>query len=48
MSGLMDLAQTGRIDRDRTAVFIHTGGAPGLMAFEDQFRNQAKFVIQGY
>ncbi|MEN6358192.1 MAG: D-cysteine desulfhydrase family protein [Armatimonadota bacterium] len=43
MSGLIGLAQLGKIDPDRTVVFIHTGGSPGLMAFEDQFRNQAKF-----
>lgn len=43
MSGLIDLARKRAIDTDRTVVFIHTGGAPGLMAFEDQFRAQAKF-----
>lgn len=43
MSGLIDMAKTGAIDRDRTAIFIHTGGAPGLNAFEDQFRTLAKF-----
>ncbi|MCE5315142.1 MAG: D-cysteine desulfhydrase family protein [Armatimonadota bacterium] len=43
MSGLIGLAQAGQVDVDRTVVFIHTGGAPGLMAFEDQFRNLAKF-----
>lgn len=45
MSGLIDLAQTGCIDSDRTVIFIHTGGAPGLLAFEDQFRTQAKFEV---
>ncbi|MCL5105728.1 MAG: D-cysteine desulfhydrase family protein [Armatimonadetes bacterium] len=43
MSGLIDLAKTGAIDRDRTVIFIHTGGTPGLNAFEDQFRTLAKF-----
>ncbi|MCE5323885.1 D-cysteine desulfhydrase family protein [bacterium] len=43
MSGLIGLAQSGGIDPDRTVVFIHTGGSAGLMAFEDQFRNLAKF-----
>ena len=38
-----DLPRTGGIDRDRTVVFIHTGGSPGLYAFEDQFRTLAKF-----
>ena len=43
MSGLIDLAKCKLIDTDRTVVFVHTGGSPGLMAFEDQFRNYAKF-----
>ena len=47
MSGLIGLAQTKKIDCDRTVVFIHTGGAPGLMAFEQQFRNVAKFQALG-
>lgn len=45
MSGLIDLASEGKIDRERTAVFVHTGGSPALMAFEDQFRSQARFTI---
>lgn len=45
MSGLIDLARTGAIDKDRTAIFIHTGGAPALNAFEDQFRTLAQFEI---
>lgn len=45
MSGLIDLASTGKIDTDRTVVFVHTGGSPALMAFEDQFRSQARFSI---
>jgi D-cysteine desulfhydrase len=43
MAGLIGLVQSAKIDPDRTVVFIHTGGVPGLMAFEDQFRNIAKF-----
>ena len=42
MSGLVDLARTGAIDRDRTVIFIHTGGSPGLMAFVEEFRRFAK------
>lgn len=45
MAGLIDLAHCRRIDTQRTVIFIHTGGAPGLMAFEDQFRNLAKFDV---
>ncbi len=45
MSGLIDMAQRDLIDRDRTVVFMHTGGSPALMAFEDQFRRAAKFEV---
>jgi D-cysteine desulfhydrase family pyridoxal phosphate-dependent enzyme len=37
MSGLIDLAQRGEIDPSRPVVFIHTGGMPGLFAFEEMF-----------
>ena len=43
MSGLVDMAKRKLIDTNRTVVFIHTGGSPGLMAFEEQFRASAKF-----
>ena len=45
MSGLIDLARTKKIDTARTAIFIHTGGSPGLMAFEELFRQHANFSI---
>lgn len=45
MSGVIALAAAGQIDTQRTAVFLHTGGSPALMAFEDQFRSRAKFSI---
>jgi 1-aminocyclopropane-1-carboxylate deaminase/D-cysteine desulfhydrase-like pyridoxal-dependent ACC family enzyme len=48
MSGLIDLAKTDAIDKNRTVIFIHTGGAPALYAFEDQFRNLAKFQSIDY
>jgi D-cysteine desulfhydrase len=43
MSGLIALAKSGSIDTERSTVFIHTGGAPGLMAFESEFRKYARF-----
>ena len=43
MSGLIDLARTKQIDTNRTVIFIHTGGSPGLMAFEELFRKHANF-----
>lgn len=45
MSGLIDLAKTAKIDKNRTTIFIHTGGAAGLMAFESQFRTLADFTV---
>lgn len=45
MSALMDMASTQKIDTQRTVVFLHTGGSPALMAFEDQFRGLARFSI---
>jgi D-cysteine desulfhydrase family pyridoxal phosphate-dependent enzyme len=43
MAGLMDLAKRGAIDRDRTTIFIHTGGSPALFAFEEEFREHARY-----
>jgi D-cysteine desulfhydrase family pyridoxal phosphate-dependent enzyme len=45
MAGLIGLATTGKLDPERTTIFIHTGGSPGLMAFEDQFRGCANFEV---
>ena len=42
MSGLIDMARRKLIDTDRTVIFIHTGGAPSLFAFEETFRGMAK------
>lgn len=41
MSGLLDLARQGKIDKERPVVFIHTGGSPGLFAFEPHFHDLA-------
>lgn len=43
MSGLIDFSRKGQIDRDRTTIFLHTGGSPGLFAFEEYFRPYAKY-----
>jgi D-cysteine desulfhydrase family pyridoxal phosphate-dependent enzyme len=32
MAGLIDLTHRGELDRERTVIFIHTGGAPALFA----------------
>lgn len=37
MAGLIDLIREGRFGADETVVFIHTGGAPGLFAYENYF-----------
>ncbi|MEN6519774.1 MAG: D-cysteine desulfhydrase family protein [Armatimonadota bacterium] len=44
MSGLIGMAQKGTIDRDRTTVFIHTGGSPALFANERYFHEMAKYT----
>jgi len=43
MAGLIDMAKKGIIDRDRTTVFIHTGGCPALFANEQCFRSMANY-----
>jgi hypothetical protein len=43
MAGLIDLTGKGIIDRDRTVVFLHTGGSPALFANEHCFRKFAQF-----
>jgi len=45
MSGLIDMARRKLIDTDRTVIFLHTGGAPSLFAFEETFRGMAKMEI---
>ncbi|NLN77632.1 MAG: D-cysteine desulfhydrase family protein [Armatimonadetes bacterium] len=44
MSGLMDMARRKLIDTDRTVIFLHTGGGPGLFAFDHVFRGNAKLL----
>ncbi len=35
MAGLLDLAEQGYFGADANAIFLHTGGAPGLFAFPE-------------
>jgi D-cysteine desulfhydrase family pyridoxal phosphate-dependent enzyme len=37
MAGLIDMARTGRLGKDDTVLFIHTGGMPALFAYADRF-----------
>lgn len=37
MAGLIGMIRTGRIARNETVVFIHTGGTPALFAYADRF-----------
>jgi L-cysteate sulfo-lyase len=37
MAGLIDLVRKGTFGADETVVFVHTGGAPGLFAYENYF-----------
>jgi D-cysteine desulfhydrase family pyridoxal phosphate-dependent enzyme len=43
LSGLVGMARAGSLDRDRTTVFLHTGGAPALFAAPELFAQIAKF-----
>ncbi|MBX7250155.1 MAG: D-cysteine desulfhydrase [Caulobacteraceae bacterium] len=38
MDGLISLARSGRFRRGERVVFLHTGGSPGLFAYEDVLR----------
>jgi L-cysteate sulfo-lyase len=35
MAGLIDHARLGRLDRDDTVIFVHTGGVPAAFAYRD-------------
>ena len=37
MAGLLALIRSGRFRREENVVFIHTGGAPALYAYADEF-----------
>lgn len=39
-AGLIDLVRQGRFERTDDVVFLHTGGAPGLYAYEELFRGE--------
>jgi D-cysteine desulfhydrase family pyridoxal phosphate-dependent enzyme len=41
MAGLIDLVGKGKITREDTVVFLHTGGTPALFAYRHLFLNQA-------
>jgi len=36
-AGLIDLVRRGRFERDENVLFLHTGGAPALYAYQDVF-----------
>jgi len=38
MAGLVDHIRTGRIGKDKTVVFLHTGGVPALFCYADAFQ----------
>lgn len=41
MAGLLSLIRSDAFAQDETLVFLHTGGMPGLFAYEDEFRSKA-------
>ncbi|RLC79767.1 MAG: D-cysteine desulfhydrase [Chloroflexi bacterium] len=38
MAGLLDLARKGVFNKEDTVVFFHTGGTPGIYAYEEYFQ----------
>ncbi|MDP6830478.1 MAG: D-cysteine desulfhydrase [Alphaproteobacteria bacterium] len=40
MAGLIDLVRQGRFSETETIVFLHTGGMPGLFAYNEYFRDE--------
>ena len=40
MAGLIGQIQSGQISNDGDVIFLHTGGAVSLFAYQDQFRPQ--------
>ena len=42
MAGLIDLSRKGRFRRDENILFVHTGGAPSLHAYERQILGKAE------
>lgn len=41
MAGFLSLIKNGVFAQDETLIFLHTGGMPGLFAYEDEFLAQA-------
>jgi D-cysteine desulfhydrase len=37
MAGMIDLIRRGKFAENETLVFLHTGGMPGLFAYEEEF-----------
>jgi len=40
MAGMIDMIRQGRIGKDETVVFIHTGGYPGIFPHGEEFRER--------
>ena len=40
MAGMIDMARQGRFSADQTIVFLHTGGMPGLFAYNEYFQEE--------
>jgi 1-aminocyclopropane-1-carboxylate deaminase/D-cysteine desulfhydrase-like pyridoxal-dependent ACC family enzyme len=46
MAGLIDFVRTGRIGKDKTVVFVHTGGTPALFAYRDELVASGGYQIK--
>jgi L-cysteate sulfo-lyase len=45
MAGLIDLIRAGRFERGENVVFVHTGGAVGLFAYQDLFKHDLRATV---
>ena len=46
MAGLIEHVRTGRLTRDDTVVFVHTGGLPAVFAYEDAVRAMSPGTVE--
>lgn len=44
-AGLIDLVRRGRFGRQENVLFMHTGGSPGLYAYEELFRREGEGAV---
>jgi 1-aminocyclopropane-1-carboxylate deaminase/D-cysteine desulfhydrase-like pyridoxal-dependent ACC family enzyme len=46
MSGVIDYIRTGKIKKDQTVVFLHTGGTPALFAYNKEIVDEMGYSVK--